>query len=275
MSASSVDERRVCEWCTGEFEVTAPHAKFCKRSCRQSAFRLRKRGGSQHRTDRPLRFAYADPPFPGMAARHYSDEPTYAGEVDHASLLQKLRGYDGWALSTSERALREILPMCPPAARLCPWGKPIGVPEATYGLHNTWEALIVFPGRHLRPGKPDWLRAMPARGGGTLMGRKPLAFCAYLFEALGMVPGDTLDDLFPGTGIVSRAWSYLSLTPAERVAESSGRRVVVDLNDASPQAADTRRSSSNDARNTRPRNSAEGDASRTSRATREGRAGPC
>jgi hypothetical protein len=30
-----------------------------------------------------------------------------------------------------------------------------------------------------------------------------------LFDALGMMPGDELDDLFPGTGIVSRAWAEL------------------------------------------------------------------
>jgi len=32
------------------------------------------------------------------------------------------------------------------------------------------------------------------------------AFCAWLFDCLGMVPGDSLEDLFPGTGIVARAW---------------------------------------------------------------------
>jgi len=51
---------------------------------------------------------------------------------------------------------------------------------------------------------------MPARFGGELPGRKPIAFCAWLFDCLGMVPGDTLDDLFPGTGIVARAWGELS-----------------------------------------------------------------
>jgi hypothetical protein len=41
------------------------------------------------------------------------------------------------------------------------------------------------------------------------MGRKPLAFCAWLFDLLGMRPGDELEDLFPGTGIVSKAWASL------------------------------------------------------------------
>jgi predicted methyltransferase len=51
---------------------------------------------------------------------------------------------------------------------------------------------------------------MPARGEGTLPGRKPIAFCAWLFDLLGMRPGDILIDLFPGTGIVTRAWAEVS-----------------------------------------------------------------
>ena len=55
-----------------------------------------------------------------------------------------------------------------------------------------------------------WLAAQPARGNGSLIGRKPEAFCVWMFELLGMVPGDQLDDLFPGTGIVGRCWAELS-----------------------------------------------------------------
>lgn len=165
----------------------------------------------------PATFAYADPPYPGMAKRYYGDQPTYAGEVDHAALIASLTAavndgkYAGWALSTSSKALRDVLPLCPPGARVCAWVKPIGVPEATYGAHSRWEPLIVVGGRKLRGGVRDWLRAMPARQGGhDLIGRKPIAFCAWLFDLLGMLPGDTLDDLFPGTGIVKRAWEHLS-----------------------------------------------------------------
>lgn len=132
--------------------------------------------------------------------------------MDHRELVASLAaaGYAGWALSTSSKALRDVLALCPPGARVCAWVKPIGVPPATYGLHSTWEPLIVVGGRKLRPGVRDWLNAQPARGGGILPGRKPIAFCAFLFRALGMVPGDRLVDLFPGTGIVTRAWEELS-----------------------------------------------------------------
>jgi hypothetical protein len=161
-----------------------------------------------------MRFKYADPPYPGLSAKYYRDEPTFAGEVDHVALIESLvsSGCDGWALSTSSKALRDLLPLCPPEARVCAWVKPIGVPPATLGLHSTWEPLIVVGGRQRQPGVRDFLSAQQARGGGSLPGRKSIAFCAWLFNCLGMQPGDELDDLFPGTGVVGRAWA--SLTPS-------------------------------------------------------------
>ncbi|AKV03159.1 hypothetical protein AKJ09_09822 [Labilithrix luteola] len=160
-----------------------------------------------------MRFAYADPPYPGRARKYYGKEPTYAGEVDHADLVASLEAsaYDGWAISTAADALRQVLPLCPERARVCSWVKPVGACPRTFGIHNTWEPLIVVGGRKLRGGVRDWLSAQPARFGGTLPGRKPIAFCAWLFDLLGMLPGDELVDLFPGTGMVSRAWRAASL----------------------------------------------------------------
>jgi hypothetical protein len=155
--------------------------------------------------------AYADPPYPGLSAKYYRDEPTYAGEVDHRELIASLCDrFDGWALSTSAKALRDILPLCPPEARVCSWVKPIGAWPKTQGIHNTWEPLIVVPGRSERPGKRDWLSAQPARHEGKLIGRKPTKFCAWMFGLLGLRRGDTFEDLFPGTGIVGRAWDELN-----------------------------------------------------------------
>lgn len=199
-----------CAFCHGPIPGTprAHKRTWCSKKCRQAAFRLRVRGGTLERAARPIRVAYADPPYPGLAAAYYAREPTYAGEVDHPELIARLvRDYpDGWALSTSAESLRDLLPLCPQGAHLCPWVKPIGVPPATLGLHRTWEALIVVGGRQRPPGVRDWLCAQPARRGGTLPGRKPLAFCAFLFRALGLEAGDELVDLYPGTGVVGRAW---------------------------------------------------------------------
>jgi hypothetical protein len=68
---------------------------------------------------RPLQLAYADLPYPG-SARLYRDHPDYGGEVDHAALIARLAGYDGWALSTSAQALPVVLvlALCPPRVRV-------------------------------------------------------------------------------------------------------------------------------------------------------------
>jgi hypothetical protein len=174
---------------------------------------------------RPLRVAYADPPYPGCAHRYYRSE-----EVDHGELVARLvRDFpDGWALSTSADALRDVLPSCPPSVRVCAWVKPHGAHPHSYGLHNCWEALLVVGGRQEPPGVRDWLSALPARGGGKLPGRKPLAFIAWLVACLGIRPGyDALDDLFPGTGVVSRGLAELSRrTPATHPSPEASRRMA-------------------------------------------------
>lgn len=224
-SPTAANDGHICGWCRSRLED--PRARYCGRKCRQAAFRLRRRQTTDAANELPGTFAYADPPYPGLAAKYYKGEVTYGGEVDHRELVLSLEasGYTGWALSTSQAALRDVLPLCPAGARICAWVKPIGASTRTFGLHNTWEPLIVVRGRQVRPGKPDWLRAQPARGGGALPGRKPIAFCAWLFDCLGMLPGDRLVDLFPGTGVVSRAWA--SLTPARTT-------LAVGVGDASP-----------------------------------------
>lgn len=197
----------MCGWCPNLVLATRRDAVFCSQRCRQWAFRARKRQNVTILEGRRLKIAYADPPYPGFAKKLYCDQPSFAGEVDHKDLVLSLSaGYDGWALSTSARALGDILPLCPPQARVCCWVKPIGASPLSFGIHNTWEPVIVVPGRRQRPGKRDWLAAQPARRGGDLPGRKPIAFCMWIFGLLGMQPGDEFTDLFPGTGIVTRAW---------------------------------------------------------------------
>jgi len=230
---------RPCAWCRLEIPATARvDARFCGKKCRQTAFRLRRRRTTDENAARPLRFAYADPPYPGLSSKYYRDESTYAGEVDHAALVASLTmSFDGWALSTSSRALRDILPMCPPGARVAAWVKPHGASPLTYGPHSCWEPVIVVPGRNLRPGVRDWLSALPARGGGTLPGRKPIAFCAWLFSLLGMQAGDELVDLFPGTGIVGRSWAELSRRTCATSGAGVGDASRPGSDDTSPTAA--------------------------------------
>ena len=223
---------RRCAWCKTELSPSCRRdTLFCGRKCRQSAFRLNQQTALLARTSKPGRFAYSDPPYPGTAWRYYK-----MPEVDHRAMIADLESRElmGYAISTSAEALRDVLPLCPAGARVCAWVKPHNPHPATNGLHNCWEPLIVVRGRQLPPGRRDWLRAHPARMGGTLPGRKPLAFCRWLFECLGMVPGDELDDLFPGTGIVTRSWAYLSSRPGGDVSLVNGADVSVEvLNDVS------------------------------------------
>lgn len=219
-----------CRWC---LEALAPgrraDAQFCPgEACRQAAYRVRKRWKVEVSNGRPRRFGYADPPFPGLAKRRYGGEPDYAGEVDLAELIPRLdREYDGWALSTSAAAVLRVGPLCPDAVRPCAWVKPIAPSPRSFGLHNTWEVLLVKPGRRLRPATRDFLIAQPARGGlpGTCPFPKPEEFCVWLFRVLGMQPGDALDDLYPGSGIVSACWREISRQPSSGSA-SDGRRVA-------------------------------------------------
>lgn len=218
-----------CAWCNGAIPKGARRdALYCSKLHRQAAFRFRERraelAARPVRARTAMRMAYADPPYPGLARRFYAGESSYAGEVDHRELCKRLGTYDGFALSTGAFALRDLLPLCPEGARVCPWVKPLRPSPRTYGLHGAWEPVIVVPGRRLAGGVRDWLYAAPARlGGSTLPGRKPLAFVAWVFDALGLLPGDTLDDLYPGSGVVSAAWRE-----ASRHAPSTG--------DASPPA---------------------------------------
>ena len=167
-----------------------------------------------------MRLAYADPPYPGRA-HLYRDHPDFAGEVDHAALIIDLQSYDGWALSTSAAALRDLLPMCPPEVRVLAWVK--------HTVNVAWEPVLVRSGRpvrHLR----DWIHVEPEafqwrpKPDSYVIGQKPRPFCEWMFAWLGAEPDDTLDDLFPGSGAVSEAWEQWRQRPSLPMIPS-GRRI--------------------------------------------------
>jgi len=157
-----------------------------------------------------MRFAYADPPYIGRAY-YYRNHPDYAGEVDHAELVSRLvREYpDGWALSLSSPSLRVVLPMCPDDVRVMAWVKPFCSFKPGINPAYAWEPIIVRGGRKRGRDVPtvrDWISAnITLRKG--LTGAKPPTVCRWLFDVLGATKEDTLDDLFPGTGIVTAEWN--------------------------------------------------------------------
>lgn len=179
------------------------------------------------------RFAWANQWEPGKREQHAAS--VYQRHFGPGSVIVRdVRQLDfeikGWALSCSTDSLGVLLPMCAELGvkpRIATWVKPGGVPRETFGMHSRQEHVLVVGGRRCQPGIRDWLMAHPARGGGDLPGRKPIAFCAWLFDLLGMIPGDALDDLFPGTGIVGRAWVMMCTGVVRSQPVEPGKRVVL------------------------------------------------
>jgi hypothetical protein len=209
--------QRLCDWCNGPIPARARRDSICcSVRCRQARHRfLRGVGHARPVADgHPLRLAYADPPYPGKAWL-YRGHPDYAGEVDHGDLIRRLcSGYDGWALSTSAEALPAVLASCPPGVRVAAWHRGERPTVSRWPLH-AWEPVIYSGGRQAEPSHVDHRRVDSLVCGvavlttlpGRVIGAKPAAFARWIFDLLGAQPGDTLDDLFPGSGAVSRAWA--------------------------------------------------------------------
>jgi hypothetical protein len=153
-----------------------------------------------------MRIAYADPPYPGCAHRYVENM-----EVNHARLIAKLDlDYDGFILHTSSTALREIIKMCPNTVRIMAWVKPFAAFKRNVSVAYAWEPIIVKACR-----KPmvthriimrDWVSSSITLKKG-LVGAKPEAVIRWAIEMVGAQPCDELDDLFPGTGIISEIWN--------------------------------------------------------------------
>ncbi len=75
-----------------------------------------------------------------------------------------------------------------------------------------------------------------------VVGAKPAAFCSWLFGLLGARLGDTLADLFPGSGGVRRAWDLFQDPSRRTSADPShlepGDASLLEPGDASPPGAD-------------------------------------
>jgi hypothetical protein len=159
-----------------------------------------------------LRFAYADPPYLGcgaLYAKHHPDALVWDDPETHRQLIERLSDEwpDGWALSGNSTTLKDILPMCPRDARVMAWVKPFAVFKPNVGVAYAWEPVIVRGGRKRTRQQQtvrDWCAVnITLRRGFT--GAKPDKLIAWLFDVLNVQAGDTVDDLFPGSGAVTRA----------------------------------------------------------------------
>lgn len=260
---------RICDWCPKPIPPGArSDAECCGVVCRKrrNRFTIATRAGHARRPPvavEPagvpsadgtpdagrMRFAYADPPYPGKAGYYVEGE-----EVDHRDLVELLvAGYpDGWALSTSAAALRDVLPLCPPGVRTCVWRRRVRYARSRRAL-SAWEPLLVVGGRQLATDAAQTLvddlatddilldDVLDYRGRygsfpRALIGMKPPEFAVWMFGQLGARGGDDLVDLYPGSGAIARAWAiYTSLdTVAPR--DASRRSPSPSTRDASRSA---------------------------------------
>lgn len=177
-----------------------------------------------------MKFAYADPPYLGRGEyyiAHHKDALLWDNPETHQQLIERLQDEypDGWVMSLSEQSLRVILPMCPAGARVGAWitdrarfaGKPVtvrrhfepvifcgGRPHAEAG--NRAADFIITKQEPMDNGQPRYvMKKSDIRVGKIFVGRKPEAFTLWVTDLLGAIQGDTIDDLFPGSGAVSRA----------------------------------------------------------------------
>lgn len=168
-----------------------------------------------------MRFGFYDPPYIDCARRYYKDHADYAGEVDHREMIERalIEHPDGWALCGSSKSLIQISAMLNDLIpenqveelRVAAWtkGSRAGV---SYRARDAWEPVFIFRGRARRMEATQALDNALVWGGrqhshpGALVGMKSPAFCEWVFRQLGALRGDRLDDIFPGSGAVGRAW---------------------------------------------------------------------
>lgn len=175
-----------------------------------------------------MRFAYADPPYLGCCRLydHNHQEPYGCWDYPqtHKDLVEYLTDQfsDGWALSLSTPSLRTILPMCPDDVRIGSWVKTFCAFKKGVRPCYSWEPVIFWRGRN-----PPLVKHPPPEKGGKqttpkdhirtdydpaiaepitlkkgLTGAKPEKVCSWILDLLNFQIGDSVIDLFPGTGIM-------------------------------------------------------------------------
>lgn len=160
-----------------------------------------------------MKFAYADPPYLGCGRlydAHHADSREYDDPEAHRRLIVRLMDEysDGWAMSLHSPSAATILPMCPPGHRVGAWVKPFAAFKPNVNPAHAWEPVVFYGGRKRGRDMPtlrDWVSCnITLRKG--LTGAKPEPVCEWILDWLNVQPGDTLDDLFPGTGVMQRVF---------------------------------------------------------------------
>lgn len=156
-----------------------------------------------------MKLAYADPPYLGCCKLydHYHPDGLCWDDIDtHKALAHRLIGeYDGFAYSATSQSLPLVAPLFRDVARFAAWVKPFAAFKRNVRIAYTWEPVIFSPGRDSSTdgapvGRDHLAESITMRKGFT--GAKPRAFCDWVLDLIGWLPGDELDDLYPGTGVM-------------------------------------------------------------------------
>lgn len=168
-----------------------------------------------------MRFAYADPPYLGCCRlydHYHPDGLCWDDTTTHRKLVDRLEDEypDGWALSCHTPSLATLLPMFAHPPRIAAWVKPFHAYKKGVRPAYAWEPVLYAGGRNAKHPPPE-------RGGLAttpkdfiscnitlkkgLTGAKPEAVCLWILDLLNYQPGDTVDDLYPGTASMSAAVS--------------------------------------------------------------------
>jgi hypothetical protein len=173
-----------------------------------------------------VKACYADPPYLGLAKEFYGDLHPDAASYDdpstHKLLIERLSDeYEAWALSMASTTLRLMLPWCPEDVRIGSWVKPFASFKLNVTRAYTWEPVLFrFSNKRTRE-QGTWRDhiAEPITLKRGFRGAKPERVCFWIFEGLNLQEGDAFDDLFPGSGAVTRAYEkWCARTNSEQFA---------------------------------------------------------
>lgn len=170
-----------------------------------------------------MKFAYADPPYLGLAgiyAKLHPEAMIWNEPETHRKLIEHLSNEypDGWVYSLHTPSLRTILPMCPEDTRVSAWVKPFASFKPGVNPAYAWEPILIRGGRprtRQQMTVRDWV-SCPITLQRGFIGAKPEGVCFWMFEFMGMEPSDEFHDLFPGSGAVTQAWEKWKRQPRLR-----------------------------------------------------------
>lgn len=176
-----------------------------------------------------MRIAFADPPYFGQGKKlygqHHDEAHVWDSPEAHRDLIWKLESeYDGFALCASTPSLAILLPMFTTPPRIAAWVKPFAAFKRNVRIAYTWEPVIFREARTSSktgayPNRDHLSEPITLKKG--LVGAKPEKFCRWVLDLVGWQPGDDVDDIFPGTGVMGRVSAAADASP-DILKEKSG-----------------------------------------------------